>query len=205
MWKHALILLLLFFITSLSGGIFAATMTRALVYTAPESEVPGTETLAVREERVVARDPHHPVHLSIPVIDVDAAIEPVGLGKTGNMAVPRSYYDVGWFRLGTVPGNAGNAVMAGHVTNGLQMPGVFYDLAELERGNDIVVETANGARMRFVVERVESYAFDDVPRTDIFRKEGTPRLILITCEGEWLDEEKTYDRRIVVYASLAAA
>jgi len=116
------------------------------------------------------------------------------------MAVPMSYDNVGWYRLGTAPGHTGSAVIAGHVTNGLRMPGVFNRLAELQIGDEVIVETNAGEQIRFVVSDVQTYPYDKVPRDRLFNRADDQRLNLVTCEGGWLASKRTYDQRVVVYA-----
>src|SRR5579871_2731623 len=56
--------------------------------------------------------------LTIPSINVNAPIVPVGFTVDGNMATPDRLSDVGWYEYGTPIGDAGSAVIAGHVDNG---------------------------------------------------------------------------------------
>lgn len=55
-----------------------------------------------------------PVRLKIPKINIDAAIESVGLTPEGAMDVPKSHTNVAWFNLGPRPGEQGSAVINGH-------------------------------------------------------------------------------------------
>lgn len=131
-------------------------------------------------------------------------VQHVGRAKSGNMAVPTNFTDAGWYREGTVPGNVGSAVIDGHVDNALGLPGVFVRLGELAAGDDIYIETEEGNTLHFVVEEATSYAVEDVPREVLFNRSDASRLNLITCQGNWVSDKKMYDRRLVVYARLAA-
>lgn len=146
-----------------------------------------------------------PARLLIPAIDVDATIQDVGIGKTGNMAVPTNYTDVGWYRYGTVPGQVGSAVIDGHVDNGAGLAAVFKRLSELKTGDDIYVETQTGRRLHFRVQDIGHYALEDVPREQLFNAADAPRLNLITCEGTWIPSRKEYDERVIVYSVLVDA
>jgi len=67
----------------------------------------------------------------IPSINIDAAIEYVGLTSNGAMAVPKGPNDVGWFELGPRPGDIGSAVIAGHDGWKDGIPAVFDNLSKL--------------------------------------------------------------------------
>lgn len=143
-----------------------------------------------------------PSRLLIPSLGIDAHIQPVGVGKSGNMAVPSKYADVAWYKYGARPGDTGSAVLAGHVDNGFGLAGVFKRLEELESGDEIIVETASGERLRYQVLKSVTYPFNEAPLEDIFIRNDGSFLNLITCRGEWLDSSKMYDERLVVYAEL---
>src|SRR5207244_3357402 len=123
-------------------------------------------------------------------------------GKTGNMAVPSNFTDVGWFKLGTIPGHVGSAVMDGHVDNAVALPGVFKHLATLKKGDDVYVMDKDGARLHFLVTDVQTYPYDEAPAQEIFARADKARLNLITCGGTWIQAKKSYDKRVVVYTEL---
>lgn len=190
---------LVFLITLGAFFVFGATLVRALYY-APESEVPVPIESAPVEE---VSEGGQPARLSIPSIEVDAEVQYVGITKAGNMGVPSNYTDVGWYKYGTVPGQRGSAVIDGHVDNGLGLPGVFKDLKTLKVGDSVYVETKNGTKIRFIVVKVATYGYKDVPNDLLFERNDARRLNLITCSGSWVRSEKTYDERVVVYTVLA--
>lgn len=177
-------------------AVFSFVFVRTFFYF-PDEEIPAPADAAIER----ALDPsQYPMRLAIPVIGIDADVQEVGVNAEGNMATPDTFDDVGWYKYGPVPGGRGSAVIAGHVNNGLGLDGVFARLGELEVGDDIYVEAANGARVHFVVMSMRSYPYDDSPVDVIFNPHGSVRLNLITCEGRWVAEDKTYDQRLVVFA-----
>ncbi|HWO07387.1 MAG TPA: class F sortase [Candidatus Paceibacterota bacterium] len=186
-------------ILTAAAAVFTFVFIRTFFYL-PDEEIraPPGETL---EEAV---DPtQHPARLVIPAIGVDADVQHVGINEAGNMATPSNFEDVGWYKYGVAPGGRGSAVIAGHVDNSLGLPGVFKRLNELKSGDDIFVESASGERQHFVIVSTRSYPYDDVPVDVVFNPQGSARLNLITCEGRWLSENRTYDQRLVVFARLA--
>lgn len=143
-----------------------------------------------------------PEKLSIPKIEVDAAVQLVGLTKNNAMANPSNFIDVAWYKYGPVPGAMGSAVMAGHLDNALALDGVFKRLNELEVGDDIYVTDENGRKLHFKVTDLEIYPYDSAPSEKIFMASDAKRLNLITCAGKWLKAQKTYSERLVVYTEL---
>src|SRR5687767_7843896 len=55
-----------------------------------------------------------PARLMVPALGLNARIAPVGLSQSGEMDVPGSAGEVGWYDLGPRPGERGNAVLIGH-------------------------------------------------------------------------------------------
>lgn len=183
-------------ITLLAFFLFGATLVRALFW-APESELPVPAAQDAPIHAVGEGD--QPARLRIPQLEVNAKIQYVGVAASGNMAVPTNFRDVGWYRYGTVPGQVGSAVIDGHVDNALGLPGVFKDLHRLRKGDRIYVQTKSGDELEFVVQDVKTYGYKDVPADLLFGRTDAPRLNLITCGGSWVQAERTYDERVVVY------
>lgn len=143
-----------------------------------------------------------PRRIEIPVLGVDADVEQVGITKSGRMATHESFSTAAWYKYGPAPGEEGSAVIAGHLDNALGMPGVFSSLKDLRPGDKIVVINTNREELHFVVESAEVLA-PDADTANIFATDGPPRLVLITCEGEWDQEHKQYTGRRAIYAVLA--
>jgi sortase (surface protein transpeptidase) len=142
-----------------------------------------------------------PVRLEIPKLALTAPIEPKGLLDTGQMAVPNTRDTVAWFSLGTVPGQQGNSVMAGHVDD-KKGPAVFFYLSRLTTGDFIHVEDIAGNRLTFVVLKKEAYDRENAPLAIIFGPTNAKRLNLITCTGSFNRENGTHEKRLVVYTAL---
>lgn len=136
--------------------------------------------------------------LSIPSIGVDAQIQAVGRAQSGNMAVPTNFADVGWYRHGPLPGESGNAVIAGHLDTGRGKPAVFYNLKDLRVGESVFV-VKGGERLEFKVREIALVDYYNPPLEKIFGPSDSPQLNIITCDGTWIPEQKTYDQRLVVY------
>ena len=133
--------------------------------------------------------------LWVPAIDVNAGIIPVGVTRTGHLAIGRSVRDVYRWRDGVLPGQDGSAVLAGHTWS--RGHGVFDDLGTLEVGDLVAV-----GRNRFAVTRVRRVT--DMSRSEVaalFSDRGKARLVLITC-GDRNNTTGVYRTRIIVNARL---
>jgi sortase A len=143
--------------------------------------------------------PALPMRLKIPRINVDAAIEDVGLTPSGAMDVPKGPSDVAWFDLGPRPGESGSAVIAGHEGWKDNIAAVFDDLYELRVGDELSVEDAEGTTTVFVVRKVRIYD-QNADAADVFdSSDGKAHLNLVTCEGVWNAAQKSYSNRFVVF------
>ncbi|OGN01633.1 MAG: hypothetical protein A3I26_03415 [Candidatus Yanofskybacteria bacterium RIFCSPLOWO2_02_FULL_43_10] len=140
-----------------------------------------------------------PLRLKIPVINIDSAVEYVGLDFDGAMDVPKSQDNVGWFEIGSRPGGNGSAVIAGHYGQQNNKGSVFDDLHKLRKGDKLYVEDEKGAIVAFVVR--ESRRYD--PKADaseVFSSsDGKAHLNLVTCEGVWDEATQQYPKRLVLF------
>jgi sortase A len=190
-------------------GIFAALfiLGRALYYS-PNGEVEAGDDVGAgfipSSQTVEVTDAGLPERLIIPKIGVDATVVHLGVTKNGNMAAPKSFPDVGWYKYGTVPGEKGSAVIAGHEDNAISTPAVFYDLHKLVVGDEVLLDDENGQRLRFRVVKTEiqPYNLTGAKLEQIFTASDKARLNLITCAGDWLPSAKTNDKRLIVYTEL---
>jgi len=143
-----------------------------------------------------------PARLKIPSLGVNAAVETVGIKADGTMGTPKNFDNVGWYSPGSKPGEEGPAVFAGHVNNGGMRKGVFEKLSKIKTGDYVTVEDAAGRSKIYKVSSVREYPAE-APAGELFAPGGPSRLVLITCDGEWLPAERTFDKRLVVVAEAA--
>lgn len=139
-----------------------------------------------------------PVRLTIPEINVNAAIQYVGVTQAGAMEVPNNAVDVGWFKLGPRPGEKGSAVIAGHFDGKSGEAGVFINLYKLKKGDKLYIKNDKGISITFVVR--ESRTYDPGYADDVFSASGSAHLNLITCDGVWDGAKKSYSKRLVVFS-----
>jgi|GEM_PF-1191267 len=145
-----------------------------------------------------------PIRLIIPKIGVNTQIEYVGVLSDGNMDTPANPQSVGWYKYGSRPGDAGNAVIGGHRDWYGVGPVVFWNLNKLQPGDIFYVETTLGKRMSFRVTEVTDYLTNNGPRDRIFGYTNSSNLNLITCVGTFDPSSASYSHRLVVYSTLVS-
>ena len=142
-----------------------------------------------------------PIGLAIPAIGVDArGLVPLGRNRDGSLVVPANYAMAGWFTGGSVPGSLGPAVIAGHVDS-VVGPAVFYRLAQLRPGDEVLVHLSDGDRVRFRVDGVRHYPKLGFPTEAVYGPVPGSALRLITCGGAFDRAARSYLDNVVVYAS----
>lgn len=145
----------------------------------------------------------NPVRLIIPAIGVNAPIESVGILPNGNMATPIQdpWDNAGWYDLGPRPGQAGSAVIDGHLDRPGDAPAIFWRLRDLRSGDKVIVVDAQGETLLFYVTRVASYPAQNIPIQEIFGNNTGFYLNLITCAGDWIPNQHQTTLRLVVYST----
>ncbi|MGR7024790.1 class F sortase [Geodermatophilus sp. URMC 62] len=144
-----------------------------------------------------------PVRLQIPARGVDAPVDATGVTADGQMALPGDVGRAGWYRFGPVPGAPGSAVVAGHVDDVEQGLGALAPLREVQPGDEVLVTDAAGAVTRWVVAGRELLDKQALPVDVLFRRDGPPRLTLVTCGGPFLPDVGGYRDNVVVVAEPA--
>ncbi len=168
------------------------TTTAPATTTIPRTTIPTTTTMP-------APPPTPPVTLSIPSIGVQSQIVPVGLEPDGEMEVPPAS-QAGWYRYGPAPGaTTGTSVIAAHVDYGGER-GVFFDLRNIQVGDEVSVTDEAGASHRFTVAERYQVDKDQLPIAQIFVADGPAGLTLITCGGSFDRGARSYRDNIVVRA-----
>jgi|GEM_PF-395332 len=138
-----------------------------------------------------------PDQLEIPKIKVNAHILYMGIRADGHMAAPGDIAHVGWYKYGPLPGNAGSAVIVGHLDGLKGQPGVFGSLGKLLPGDAVSVVDDKHQTTSFVVRAVQTYNQNDSPK-DLFSSSGS-HLNLVTCTGSWDPVHHSYLQRLVVF------
>lgn len=163
------------------------------------------QPLVKPEEKVVEQEQFSdlPSRLRIPSLSIEAPIMSVGLTSTGQMDVPATLVDVGWYnRSARVGADSKYSVLVdGHYGTD-KRPGIFYNLHKITKDAVIEVEGNSGKVAKYKVVEIERRRLEEVDMKKAFNVYSGAKqsITLITCEGEYDTARATYNDRIVVYA-----
>ncbi len=143
-----------------------------------------------------------PVRIRIPAARVDSALERLDRAANGTIKVPRSPNTAGWYAKGPRPGQRGPAVILGHVDSATG-PAVFFDLAEVRRGDAVHVERSDGSTADFRVTGLVRVAKNSFPTELVYAPTLEASLRLVTCGGT-IDPKTGHYRDNVIVLAIAA-
>ena len=167
-----------------------ATLARAQLVAADASE---------RDRAAQQPPPGYAVRLAIPAIKLDTPVQQGGIVEDaqGNpIWETRPFVAVHYGELTALVGQAGNAVIAGHVVT-LNEGNVFRFLYQLELDDQIQVWDDHDLERDYHVVDVKL-----VPPSDVSVMDPTPdeRLTLITCGGTFDPVKREFSDRLIVVA-----
>lgn len=143
-----------------------------------------------------------PVRLVIPKLNINVVFtEPTGLNDAGELDLAQNYEDVSYYRYGPTPGELGPAVVLGHVDS-VDGPAVFYALGQLEVGDRMLIERADGSTAVFLVTELERPSQNAFPTEKVYGNIDHAGLRLVTCSGVYDKGEQRYSHNLVVYGTL---
>lgn len=141
-----------------------------------------------------------PVGLAVATAGIDAGIEALRV-VNGAMQDPSGPWVVAWYENLGALGRIGNVVMAGHIDYWNVGPSVFYNLASLLPGDEIVVSGEDGKTYPYAVEWVRQYDSTAMPLDEVAGPTEGQSLTLITCGGAFDYANGQYLQRTVVRAN----
>ena len=149
-----------------------------------------------------ARRSAPPVRVVVTTIGADVPVIPVGVETGGFMELPVDPAVAGWYRYGADPSSDdGNIVISAHVDAPQYPIGPFSRLRELPAGASIEVTDASDTLHRYIVESVTYYPKTELPVDELFARDGTRNLVLITCGGDFDARTGRYADNVVVIAT----
>lgn len=152
--------------------------------------------------------PDRPRYLTIPALNIyNSRILAMGINSEGALDTPRNIFDVGWYVSSGKPGEGKTMVIDGH-NGGPHVYGVFKRLPDLGIGDAIIVERGDGITYNYVVvenKEIPLAQSDSYMSTAMKSPEkGKESITLISCSGDWSQQQGTYLSRQFVRAVIAS-
>lgn len=152
-------------------------------------------------------EPTQPRYISIPSLDITKArVLQVGVASTGELDTPPNIHDVGWYNKSATPGSdtTGALLLDGH-NGGPTKGGVFERLADIGEGDLITVERGDGEVFTYEVVENETLTLEDLNSGGMKRMSESASdteegLNLISCTGNWIPAQNTFDQRVTIRA-----
>ena len=143
--------------------------------------------------------------LVIEKLGISAPVSTFGLDAELVPEVPYTATDVAWYDFSARPGTGGNAVFAGHVT--WSGPAVFYNLDQLQTGDQIQLRDDNGTQLVYEVSSLFQVDPHDPESLKVMWATDRDVMTIITCSGKYFDTSDPvlggdYTHRLVVRADL---
>ena len=142
-----------------------------------------------------------PKILKIPSLGTLARIKRVGVDDKNQVGSPQNVFDVGWYEGSSKPGQPGAVFIDGHVL-GPTKGGIFANLKNIKTGALITIIMGDNKEYTYKVAATEVSQADAVDMNKMLRSYDSSKqgLNLMTCNGTYLKDKKTYDKRFIVYA-----
>lgn len=211
-------------IWSVLGLLFLVFFVKVVVYEANYyNEKEGSERAAVEEnaepeEELVEEEPteqeiyeyivapDRPRYLTVPKLGINKTrVLPMGVNAKGELDTPRNIFDVGWYEASGKPGQGGTMIIDGH-NGGPHVLGVFKNLPNLVNGDIITVERGDGIVYNYAVVESNSVLLSEADAYMVMAarspEPGKESVTLISCTGEWSQQQGTYLSRQFVRAVL---
>ena len=201
-WSIILILFLIFIVRVISFENYYYNSKEGSERAVAQITDVGAEEELVEEEpteeevREYTVAPDRPRYLSISKLGINKArILTMGVNAKGELDTPRNIFDVGWYEASGKPGLGGTAIIDGH-NGGPHVHGVFKNLPSLVTGDIIEIERGDGVVFRYSVIENNAISLDESDEymaTAAQSPEADKESVtLITCTGEWSQQQGTY-------------
>jgi sortase (surface protein transpeptidase) len=169
----------------------SSTTTVAAPVTAPSTSAPA-QTPAPGERGWA------PARIAIPDIDVRSRVLPVGTVDRV-LQIPPKPWEVGWWDAGVGQGSDhGTTVLVAHLDSRTYGVGPFVRAKDLRVGARMTLRDAQGEAQRYRVSAVDTYLKQVLPYEEIFAQSGPPRVVLVTCGGQYHSDGTGWDSNVVV-------
>lgn len=144
--------------------------------------------------------PDEPRMLKIAKLGIDARVLSMGVNLDNTIQAPINIYDSGWYKDSAKPGQPGAVFINAHAS-GPTREGLFAYLDTLQVGDEIEVEKGDGTTIKYRVVHNETIDLKKIDMSKVLSTyNGAEKgLNLMTCNGSWLQDSRTYDHRTMIY------
>jgi sortase (surface protein transpeptidase) len=150
-------------------------------------------------------EPARTANLRIPSIGVDTRrLMELGQTEDRRLEVPQDAATVGHYAGGAAPGERGPAIYASHV-NYRGVDGGFAKLADVEAGDQVVIEREDGVTVVYAVDRVDEVDKDAFPTAQVYGPTVGAELRLVTCGGAFDTDVRSYEDNVIVFGHAVEA
>ncbi len=213
-WAFWSILLIIFLVFLIRVAVFENAYynekegsERAVATQNTESEELDETELTAAEIAEYTVAPDRPRYLSIEKLNINKSrVLPMGVKTTGELDTPNNIFDVGWYDGSGKPGHGGTMIIDGH-NGGPHVFGVFKRLPELTEGDVIQIERGDGKVFKYIVVENNAVSLDDsnkyMSTAARSPEPGKESVTLISCTGDWSEQQGTYLSRQFTRAVLA--
>jgi len=183
-------------VVATSNGASGGGAASAALFDEGQDETEVTEKAVTKY--VVAAD--MPRMLTIEKLGIKSRILPMSVNADGSIQAPINIFDSGWYGGSAKPGEKGAAFIDAHAS-GPTRQGLFAYLDTLVAGDTMSIERGDGTVLKYRVVHTETVPLEGLKMHNILQPYSgvSEGLNLMTCKGEWIEDQKTYDQRAVVY------
>jgi len=145
--------------------------------------------------------PDKPKYITIPSLGVYARVIEVGTTKDGAVGTPSNSFDTAWFNQSAKPGQSGASFIDGHVLGPIH-GGVFAGLKNIQAGAQIIITMGDDSTHSYTVHSTSVQNKDTINMNTMLKSIDPNKsgLNLMTCTGTYIQNQKTYNNRFIVYA-----
>jgi len=142
-----------------------------------------------------------PQRLIVAKAGLDMPIQAVGIGDDGQMALPPRPTTIGWYRFGPAPGDpAGSVVLGGHIDSRQYGVGPLARLRKVRPGDLVEITMTDSTTLRYRATVVRDIPKQKLAVDDLFARDGSPLLRIVTCGGPYDTAAGGYRDNLVVTA-----
>lgn len=165
---------------------------------APATTAPATSATPSRPAPATSDRAAAPATMTIPAIDIESRVEPVGT-EDRVLQIPPQPWVVGWWKDGVAPGQGrGTVVLTAHLDSREYGAGPFVRAEDLKRGDTMTLTDADGVRHRYRVAAVDTFRKKALPYEELFDQRSDERVVFVTCGGSYDRRNGGWDSNVVV-------